>query len=796
MPDNTPASGAVFLSYAREDTDAARRIADALRSQGVEVWFDQAELRGGEAWDAKIKKQIRECALFMAVVSAHTQERPEGYFRREWKLAVERTQDMAAGTAFIVPIVIDDTTEAQAIVPEEFMRVQWTRLPGALPTPQFVEQVKSLLGNRRKPALKPDLPRPPTLPPQFKQAAQKTEDRGQRTEDGRARHKPAVPGWMWGVAAALIVAVGVGVVVLRQPGPSPASPAVSPSPSSVLPAPARPPSADAKSIAVLPFANLSAEKENEFFADGMHDDLITALAKVRDLKVISRTSVLAYRDTASRNLKKIAAELGVATVLEGSVQRAGNRVRLNVQLIDARTDAHLWAETFNKDLTDVFLIQAALAEEITTALKASLTAGERTLIARRPTESQAAYDLYLRARLLGQGLGLAATKEAYEAVIALYEQAAAADPKFALPHVQASILHGTMYWFGGLDATSARRVRVEAELEAAKRLAPDAPETYLARGSFEYTCRNDWAQSLVEYRKAEAGLPNDAQLIYRIGIAHRRLGQQAEAQRRFEAAISLSPNDLNGVLTHFESLLEIRRYRRLVDEIDRFVALFPTDRRLLTARLRARYELDGDRPAFLRDMAALPPLTSDPHGLGADFATAMRAGDLATAERMLEDPRLPPFAGAGGALNYPVSFARARLAWLRGRPEDARRLADEAIAYFRSGKWMPRQEPGALMGVALAQAFAGRQAEAMRDARAALADQNARDVYAGAGMQNEYGQILVVCGQRDEALATLRAFLTGIGSTTTPHEIRFDPIWSRLKDDPRFEEILGIAKPL
>src|SRR3954468_15781098 len=136
------APGAVFLSYAREDAEAARRIADALRAFGVEVWFDQAELRGGDAWDAKIKQQIRECALFMPVVSARTQERHEGYFRREWKLAVERTHDMAAGVAFIVPIVIDNTLEAQAAVPEEFMRVQWTRLPGALPTPQFVEHVK------------------------------------------------------------------------------------------------------------------------------------------------------------------------------------------------------------------------------------------------------------------------------------------------------------------------------------------------------------------------------------------------------------------------------------------------------------------------------------------------------------------------------------------------------------------------------------------------------------------------------------------------------------------------------
>src|SRR5438093_9760642 len=142
--------GAVFLSYAREDTDAARRIADALRAFGVEAWFDQSELRGGEAWDAKIKKQIRECALFMPVVSARTQERHEGYFRREWKLAVERTHDMAAGVAFIVPVVIDETTEGQAAVPEEFMRVQWTRLPHGVPSTQFVEQVKRLLETPRR----------------------------------------------------------------------------------------------------------------------------------------------------------------------------------------------------------------------------------------------------------------------------------------------------------------------------------------------------------------------------------------------------------------------------------------------------------------------------------------------------------------------------------------------------------------------------------------------------------------------------------------------------------------------
>lgn len=769
---------AVFLSYARDDAAAARRIAEALRASGLEVWFDENELRGGDAWDAKIRQQIDACALFVAVISKHTQERSKGYFRLEWKLAVDQTHLLAAGVPFVAPVVIDDTPEGGALVPPEFLKVQWMRLPGALPTPQFVEQVKRLMGGR---AMEAGRPRP----------AIET-----RSEVAASPKKSAPMAALW--ISLGVVAVSVAVVFFvtswREPKPEAARPDA---PSAPVAAPSAPaPRLEGKSIAVLPFANMSADKENEFFADGMHDDLITALAKVRDLKVISRTSTLAYRDTAARNLRKIAAELGVATVLEGSVQRVNNRVRINLQLIDARTDAHLWAETYNRELNDIFAIQAELVQQVAGALKATLTAGEQGLLARRPTENQIAYDLYLRARLLGQSLSLSATKDNYEAVIALYEQAAVADPKFVLPHVQASILHGTMYWFGYLDATPERRARVEASLAVAERLAPDAPETHLARGSFEYTCRNDWARSLVEYRKAEAGLPNDAQLIYRMGIAHRRLGQYAEAQQLFERAIDLNPSDLNVVITHFESLLDLRRYRQILDEIDRYVALFPKEPRITAVRLRARYALDGDRPAFLRDMAAKALAITDPHGLDANFETAMRAGEFAAAERILADPRMPPAIGAGGALSYPVSLRRARLAWLLGRPEDARRLADETIAYFQTQKWMPRQEPGALMGLAYARAYAGRPAEALRDAQAALADQYKRDVYAATGMQNDFGQILVICGRREEALAVLRAWAAEMYGGFIPDQIRFDPIWSRLKDDPRFEEILKSAKPL
>jgi TolB-like protein len=280
---------------------------------------------------------------------------------------------------------------------------------------EFVALVKRLLEPPRKPALNPDPPRPPTLPPEFRQADRKSEGGRQGTDDSRAGRKSGVPSWIWAVVVALVVAAGAGFVFLRQPESPVASPAVAAP--SLSPSPATPPpiAVAGKSIAVLPFANLSAEKENEFFADGMHDDLITALAKIRDLKVISRTSVMPYK-TGQRNLRKIAAELGVATVLEGSVQRAGNKVRLNVQLIDAQTDGHLWAETYSKDITDVFAIQAALTQEIATALKASLTAGERTLIARRPTENQQAYDFYLRARILDQALQISSSRAEHERV--------------------------------------------------------------------------------------------------------------------------------------------------------------------------------------------------------------------------------------------------------------------------------------------------------------------------------------------------------------------------------------------
>jgi TolB-like protein/Tfp pilus assembly protein PilF len=767
MPDSTPTPGAVFLSYAREDTDAARRIADALRSHGVEAWFDQSELRGGDAWDAKIRKQINDCTLFLPIISKNTQGRGKGYFRLEWKLAVEQTHLMAEGMAFLTPVVVDGTPESGAVVPPEFMRVQWTRLPGALPTPQFVEQVKRLLSKE----LEAGRPRP-----------------AQRDE-GVASPKKTIPGWIWGALTAVVVGIAVALSVSRKIEPPPVA-------TSAIPVPSRPPAVDAKSIAVLPFANLSTDKENEFFADGVHDDVITNLAKIRDLKVISRTSVLAYRDPASRNLTKISQELGVATILEGSIRRVGSKVHMNAQLIDARTDEHLWADTFDGDTSDIFVLQAKLAQQIAAALKATLTPGEKTLIEHRPTENQEAYDLYLRARTLHQELGEDGHPEDYERVISFYEQAAAKDPSFALAHAQASLVHDTLYWFAYLDPSLGRAEKARTGLEAAVRLAPDLPETHLAQGAYYYRIERNWNRALAEFRAAESGLPNDAQLFFWLAVTHRRLGKWTDALAYFERAIALNPREVASLTNYCEFLVEMRRWGAARDATGRFLAYFPTNGSLLFSRAQGQFAVDGDRAAYAAAIAASSHDSANRSALSDQFRAAMLRDDFAAADRALADPGDGILAIAhSNVIADPPPLYRTELAFLRGEASAARKFGDEALAFYRARQWNPRQEPWVQMRRAMISAWMGDPAAALRDAQSAMATEEVHDVYDVTVLRPSFGAILISAGRREEALACLRQMMTE-PCPLTPNEIRIDALWSRLKDDPRFEEILRSAKPL
>ena len=501
---------AVFLSYASEDAEAARRLCEALRANGIEVWFDEADLQGGENWEAQIKKRIHECTLFMPIVSVQTQSRLEGYFRREWDLASERTHDMAATVPFLVPVAIDETSETNAEVPDEFFRAHWMRLPRALPTPEFVGQIERLL--RSLPSGAPRSPAPTARPA------------------ARPRR------WLWAALAALLV-IGAGTVAVWE-RPTPVAPA-----------------AGDRSIAVLPFENLSEDKSNGYFADGVQEDILTDLANLGGLKVISRTSVLQYRDT-KKPLLQIGEELGVAYVLEGSVRRAGNQVRVTGQLINARTEGHVWANTYDHEfeLKEIFAVQSALAEQIAVALHTVLTPEKKARLESGPTQNTAAYDLYLKGR--EQFITDENVRDSVARMEPLFAQAVELDPNFALAWLWLARTHLRAY--NMLDHSAARFATYKACLDTAVRLAPQEPEVLLGLGNY-YEASGDLARAQTLYLQVVQEFPNNADALVYLSYVARKEGRWSDALADLRKAVILDPRSL-GTQTQLDRLLYALRH--------------------------------------------------------------------------------------------------------------------------------------------------------------------------------------------------------------------------------------------
>ncbi len=792
MPTEPPK--AVFLSYAREDTDAARRIAEALRSQGIEVWFDQRELRGGEAWDAKIKKQIRECALFLAVVSAHTQERTEGYFRREWKLAVERTQDMAAGVAFAVPVVIDDTAEAQAVVPDEFMRVQWTRLPGALPTPEFVAQVKSLLGGgRRRPTLSPMetvrtaapmRTRPPLtpLPPLATKPAVVVVEASPEKKSGRKT-------WIWVVLLLVIGGAAAGFVLLREPEPPPPPPkpvaAKKPAPV-VHAAPAEPVITD-KSIAVLPFENMSADKENAFFADGVHEDILTNLAKIAELKVISRTSVMEYRGT-TKKIQQIARELGVAFVLEGSVRRAGNKVRVVCQLIDGRTGQHVLApDPYDRDLADIFAIQSEVAQSIAAKLQAALTSGEKATLERAPTANLTAYDLFLKAREVSATEPDLRTR--ITRALPLLESALQYDPKFALAWLGIANLHLSAYTSNGFDHSEARRALTKAALDKAVALDPDNALIIAMLGNYYIDVR-DFTRAEEQSARLTRLFPNHASTFHIRARMAARLGTPAEALANYRKARELDPRN-PAVLESLSTNLWNRRQYDEVAAVQRELLEVAPDN-LSRAYLRALISFDarGSTAEVEALLAKIPPEArrSDPTAVGALSLWALIRGDADEVIRLWEQSG-PNWRMAGGNEQLGIATALA----VKGQPRKARPILvkerERLVALLAS-----RPDDGnSWFQLAMTHALLGEKKEAQEVRQKMLAATSTSPI--GSRQFNDVVFYAWV-GEKDKALAELASRLpvTINANTLNVHRMRRSLFFKPLQGDPRFEALLNDPK--
>jgi TolB-like protein/Flp pilus assembly protein TadD len=577
-------SKAVFLSYAREDADAARRIADALRAFGVEVWFDMSELRGGDVWDQKIRRQIKECALFMPVISNQSEQRGEGYFRLEWKLAVERTHLLAEGMPFLFPVVVDDTSEASASVPEQFLKSQWTKLPGGEPTPQFVEHVKRLLQSPRRPVpgTKPSLPA------------------------GSAAASPATRSGfpLWAAALLGLAVVGLGAFVVFRPAaksePAPAAPAAP-----VVARPAEPsvPVVSEKSLAVLPFSNMSEEKDSGFFTDGIQEDILTNLALLPELRVVSRTSVMQYRNT-TKTIRQIAAELGVTYVLEGSVRRAGNKVRVTGQLIRAGTDEHVWAKAFDREISDIFAIQAELATEIAGALKTAITPQQKTIIAGRATTSVDAYNDYLKARdiRLWSGVNRATRPD----LDRLLKAALQRDPNFVPAWLETARNNFATYLSGSTGGDRNQLLEGNAALAQAIRLAPNDPAVVLVQ-AVAATTEGDPAAARKFLEKALALAPGNVETI----IAFGRLADQerlwAEAMGYYRRAQALDPRNPLVLWDGYNALLNLRQFAQAETAARQLLELQPDSFDAAAALAHVPFLARGDRQPMETLLARLTP---------------------------------------------------------------------------------------------------------------------------------------------------------------------------------------------
>jgi TolB-like protein/class 3 adenylate cyclase/Tfp pilus assembly protein PilF len=552
----------------------------------------------------------------------------------------------------------------------------------------------------------------------------------------------------------------------------------------------------AKSIAVLPFDNLSRDPDNAFFTDGVQDEILTDLAKVADLKVISRSSVMQYKSGVPRNLREIGQQLGVIHLLEGSVQRAANRVRVNAQLIDARNDAHLWAQTYDRDLADVFAIQSEIAKAIADQLQAKLSPSEKSAIERPPTADVSAFDLYSRAKtlMLSTTFSAIASKRILEAVD-LLNQALARDPSFFVAQCQLALAHDQLYFLVGSDHTPARLAAAEAALQAAFRLRPDAGEAHLARAEHLYRAYLDYDGALAELEIARRTLPNDPRIFELTGYIARRQGKDEEGLRSLESALELDPRNFLTLQQFALSYGNLRRYSEEVAVFDRALAIKPDD--VETKVIRALVELDwkaDTRPLHqsIDEIRAKNPADLE-RVADTWFLCALAERDPSAAESALR--ALGDNTFGDNATQFSVRFGEGLLARMINDETKARSAFTAARAQQEKIVEAQANYGPALCILGLIDAGLGRKEEALREGRRAIELMPAaKDSLNGADMIQYFAVMAAWLGEKDLACEQL-ASAVRYGGPLSYGRLKLHPFWDPLRGDPRFEKIVASLAP-
>jgi len=555
------------------------------------------------------------------------------------------------------------------------------------------------------------------------------------------------------------------------------------------------PAAPEKSIAVLPFENLSDDKENAYFTQGVGEEILTDLAKIADLKVISRTSVMQYKNAVSRNLREIGEQLGVAHVLEGSVQRTGGRVRVNAQLIDARTDAHLWAEHYDRPLDDVFAIQSEVAQAIADQLNAKLSPAEKAAIKQRPTADLVAYDLYLRAEALRAATSFnAQQKENLLEATRLLEQAIARDPTFFLAYCRLAEAHDLIYFFGS-DHTPARLALANTAVQTALRLRPGSGEAHLALAEHFYRGHRDQEHALAELTLARRLLPNDPQVFELTGFITRRQGRWEESTTDLKRALDLDPRNLF-FLQQLSFTYEFqRRYRDLAAVLDRALKLVPSNPETRVAR--ASIDLAERADARLVHATIEAVVAEDPTAAKniADrwFYIALCERDNFGVSRALA---VVPAEGISvGNIWSPRTYFEAVAARARSDAIVARAAFTAARAEVEK---TTREQPEYAQGLTilgLIDAGLGRKDDAIREGRRAVElVPVSKDAIDGADFILNLAVIYAWTGEKDLALKQL-AEAAQLPTSLNYGWLRLHPDWDTLRNDPRFEKIVASLAP-
>jgi TolB-like protein/Flp pilus assembly protein TadD len=565
----------------------------------------------------------------------------------------------------------------------------------------------------------------------------------------------------------------------------------SPSAAGVLPSTASSAPVDipSKSIAVLPFDNLSDDKSNAYFAEGIQDEILTRLSKIAALKVISRSSTQKYKSSPD-NLREVGKQLGVAHLLEGSVQKIASAVHINVQLIRAATDEHVWAESYNRKLDDVFGVEGEVASAIADQLNAKLSGTEQKAVTEKPTQNTAAYDAYLR------GLAIEHTQygyEAYQRAARDYVEAVQLDPNFAFAWARLAVLRSFLF-FNAVDQNTNTAGAVKEAADRAMALAPEAGESWIAQGAYRYRVLRDFAGAVTAYKQAQIRLPNNSYLLQNLAFVQRRLGLWQDAEATFKKALELDPRDfqLLGSLGG-EFYTYLRRFDDARAAMDRALEISP-DSASVRASKAVTFQNEGRLNEAAQELARIPADATD------DFVVAPRIGQaiyerhfdiaISVIERKLSSVPV------GQPLDSITELALVQLGYCQqwtGRNEDARRSFSRAIEAIKPKPDSPVQADanGTPNTLALAYAGLGEKEKALEQAQRSVKDYDTDQVNKPWALTT-LAQIQARFGDHDAAISALPHLLevpAGLNIAT----LKLDPLWDPLRKDPRFAKL--IAEP-